>query len=81
MLKERIAELVSQASGGELDAAEVLAADGPLPALGVTSLVYIRLLDAIELEYGVDLEAEAGWLETLDGLAASIETARAGAGR
>ncbi|GAA4081619.1 phosphopantetheine-binding protein [Nonomuraea sp. NPDC050663] len=75
MLRERIAELVSQASGGELEAAEVLAADCPLPALGVTSLVYIRLLDAIELEYGVDLDAEAGWLDTLDGLVASLEAA------
>ncbi|RVX39030.1 phosphopantetheine binding protein [Nonomuraea polychroma] len=66
MLKERVAALVAQASDGELTTAEVLAADCALTALGLTSLGHIRLIDAIEDEFGVDIEL--GGLDTLDGL-------------
>ncbi|MGI5281981.1 phosphopantetheine-binding protein [Nonomuraea polychroma] len=66
MLKERVAALVAQASDGELTTAEVLAADCSLTALGLTSLGYIRLIDAIEDDFGVDIEL--GSLDTLDGL-------------
>ncbi|MEW1844300.1 phosphopantetheine-binding protein [Nonomuraea angiospora] len=67
MLRERVAALVAQASDGELTAAEVLAADCSLTALGLTSLGYIRLIDAIEEAFGFDLEFDAS-LDTLDGL-------------
>ncbi|MFF4776938.1 acyl carrier protein [Microtetraspora fusca] len=69
MLRERLAELVSRASGGELAAADVLASDRSLPALGVTSLVYLRLIDAIEVEFGCDVDLDGPFLDTLDGLA------------
>ncbi|MFI7703966.1 phosphopantetheine-binding protein [Nonomuraea sp. NPDC049480] len=67
MLRERVAALVAQASDGELTTAEVLAAGCSLTALGLTSLGYIRLIDAIEDEFGFDVEID-GSLDTLDGL-------------
>jgi acyl carrier protein len=67
MLRERVAALVSQASDGELTTAEILAADCSLTALGLTSLGYIRLIDAIENAFGFDIELD-GSLDTLDGL-------------
>ncbi len=79
MLRERVAELVSTASGGDLAVAEILAADCSLPALGVTSLTYIRLIDAIEDEFGVDLDlvSDPSAIDTLDGLVAYVEKNRA----
>ncbi|WP_327583583.1 phosphopantetheine-binding protein [Nonomuraea sp. NBC_00507] len=67
MLRERVAALVAQASDGELTTAEILAADCSLTALGLTSLGYIRLIDAIEDAFGFDVELN-GSLDTLDGL-------------
>ncbi|MBO3751363.1 acyl carrier protein [Streptosporangiaceae bacterium NEAU-GS5] len=74
MLRERVAELVSVASGGDLAVPDILAADCTLPALGVTSLTYIRLIDAIEDEFGVDLDlvTDPGAIDTLDGLVTYI---------
>ncbi|WP_066937567.1 acyl carrier protein [Microtetraspora fusca] len=78
MLRERLAELVSRASGGELAAADVLASDRSLPALGVTSLVYLRLIDAIEVEFGCDVDLDGPFLDTLDGLADHLANRLAG---
>ena len=55
-----MAAMVAQASGGELTAAGVA-------ALGLTSLGHIRLIDAIEDEFGVDIEFD-GHLDSLDDL-------------
>ncbi|NUR82622.1 MAG: acyl carrier protein [Nonomuraea sp.] len=77
MLRERLAALVAEASDGRLTAAEVLAADCSLTALGLTSLGYIRLIDAIEDAFGCDLELD-GHLDTLDGL---VEHLSGAAGR
>jgi acyl carrier protein len=77
MLRERVAALVAEASDGELTAAQVLAADCSLTALGLTSLGYIRLIDAIEEDFGLDLEIDVG-LDTLDGL---VEHLSRGTGR
>ncbi|WP_067171722.1 phosphopantetheine-binding protein [Microtetraspora niveoalba] len=72
MLRERLAELVSRASDGELAAADLLASDRSLPALGVTSLVYLRLIDAIEVEFGCDVDLDGPFLDTLDSLAGHL---------
>ncbi|MEU8194077.1 phosphopantetheine-binding protein [Microbispora amethystogenes] len=72
MLRERLAELVSKASGGDLAAADVLAADCSLPALGLNSLAYLRLIDMVETEFGCDVDLDGGYLDTLDGLAGHI---------
>lgn len=71
MLRERVATLVAQASEGALTTDEVLGADCSLPVLGLTSLGYIRLIDAIEDEFAIDIESD-GDLDTLDGLVAYL---------
>ncbi|MEV2237223.1 acyl carrier protein [Micromonospora sp. NPDC049891] len=53
--RTHLAELVSAATGGDVTAADVLAGDSMI-ALGVDSLALLRLVDAIELEYGVEVE-------------------------
>ncbi|MGK5671259.1 phosphopantetheine-binding protein [Micromonospora sp. URMC 106] len=78
-LRERIAELVSEATAGEVAAADVLAG-GSMVALGVDSLGLLRLVDAIELEYGVEVELNGPGrpLDTLDDLVALVGAAGAG---
>jgi hypothetical protein len=51
--------MVTDASDGEVTAEQVLAADCTLPALGVTSLAQIRLIDAIERYFGIDIEPDS----------------------
>ena len=71
MIKERLAELVAEASDGAVTAQEALAANVPLSALGVTSLAQLRLIDAIESEFGVEIgltEDGLGLLDDLDAL-------------
>ncbi|GIH93329.1 phosphopantetheine-binding protein [Planobispora siamensis] len=59
-LADRIAELVCAASDGRLPAEEVLRSQGSLSALGLTSLGLLRLIDAIEDEFGVVLDLGSG---------------------
>ncbi|WP_204055410.1 acyl carrier protein [Microbispora corallina] len=77
-MKERLAELVSESCDGQVSAAEVMAATVPLSYLGVTSLAQMRLIDALEREYGVeiDLGGDVSFLDSLDGLAAWVSAAR-----
>ncbi|MEU4565180.1 acyl carrier protein [Micromonospora sp. NPDC023956] len=76
-LRQRVAELVSAATGGEVSVAD-LTAGGSMIALGLDSLGLLRLVDAIELEYGVevDLQAPGRGLDTLDDLVALVAGAR-----
>ncbi|MGC4807913.1 acyl carrier protein [Micromonospora sp. DT233] len=76
-LRVRVAELVSEATGGDVPAAAVLDG-GSLVALGVDSLGLLRLVDALELEYDVevDLGGPGGRLDTLDDLVATLAAAR-----
>ncbi|BCJ62211.1 acyl carrier protein [Micromonospora endophytica] len=75
--RERIAELVAEATAGEVSAADVLAG-GSLVALGVDSLGLLRLVDAIELEYGVEVELNVAGrpVDTLDDLVALLAVAQ-----
>ena len=70
-LRTALARLVAEASDGQVTAAEALGGAATLPALGVNSLAYLRLIDAVETEYGVslDLDGDLSYLDTLDGLA------------
>lgn len=75
MIKERLAELVGEASDGAVSAQEALTATVPLTALGLTSIGVLRLVDAIETEFGVavDLTPEGvALLDRLDDLAAHL---------
>lgn len=51
----RLAELVSQATSGAVPVADVLSG-GSLRALGLDSLSALRLIDAIDLEFGVEVD-------------------------
>jgi acyl carrier protein len=70
-MKAALARLVAEASDGQVTADEALAGEATLPVLGVNSLAYLRLIDAVETEYGVslDLDGDLSYLDTLDGLA------------
>ncbi|MEO3853266.1 acyl carrier protein [Acrocarpospora sp. B8E8] len=75
-MKERLAQLVSESCDGQLTPAEVLAASVPLSYLGVTSLAQMRLIDAVEREYDVeiDLGADVSFLDSVGGLADWLAT-------
>ncbi|WP_155352262.1 acyl carrier protein [Acrocarpospora macrocephala] len=55
-LENRLAVMVAAATDDQISADDVLAARHSLAALGVTSLSLIRLVDAIEDEFGVDVD-------------------------
>ncbi|XVQ87757.1 acyl carrier protein [Microbispora siamensis] len=68
MIKKRLAELVAESSDGAVTADEVLAATVPLSALGVTSITMLRLIDAIESEFGVEFDLSEDGMDLLDDL-------------
>ncbi|MFF0568384.1 phosphopantetheine-binding protein [Streptomyces sp. NPDC004041] len=69
-LRSRVAALVSHATDGEVTEGELLGAGASLTALGVTSLALLRLIDAVEEEFGIvlDLDGPFRFLDDLDGL-------------
>ncbi|GAA3124869.1 hypothetical protein GCM10010466_14650 [Planomonospora alba] len=75
----RLAELVAAASDGAITAEEALSAQVPLAALGFTSLAQMRLIDAVEAEFGVEFDlsaAGAAALNDLDALERHLAGAR-----
>ncbi|MFB8105006.1 MULTISPECIES: phosphopantetheine-binding protein [Streptomyces] len=70
VLRARVAELVSGATDGEVTETEILEDGGSLTALGVSSLAFLRLIDAVEEEFGIilDLDGPFRFLDDLDGL-------------
>ena len=72
-VREQLATLVEAASDGAITAADALVTGRSLGALGLTSLGYLRLADAVELEFGVELDLGAAVADdTLDGIAAQV---------
>ncbi len=71
-LRQHLAQLVSQATSGAIGVDEALAG-GSLRALGLDSLSALRLIDAIDIEYGVEIDI-GGALgpDTLDDVVAGI---------
>ncbi len=65
-----LADLIELASEGHIGAADALAGTAPLGALGLTSLGFIRLVDVIDIEYGVELDIfeDPSRLDTFEGL-------------
>lgn len=55
-LRQRLAELVASCTDGAVSAADALRAEAPLRLLGVDSLGFLRLFDAIEADFGVELD-------------------------
>ena len=58
-LTEVLADMVADASDGEVTPGEVLTTRCPLPVLGVGPLAQVRLIDAIEEAFGVDVEPDS----------------------
>ncbi|GAA2288401.1 hypothetical protein GCM10010149_38800 [Nonomuraea roseoviolacea subsp. roseoviolacea] len=69
-LRERLAGLVAEATDGEVEAADVLAGPARLADLGVTSLGFLRLIDAVETEFGAEVDPTE--FETLDDLVREV---------
>jgi acyl carrier protein len=69
-LRQRLAELVAVACDSEVGVEEILGADS-LVLLGITSLTSLRIIDAVEAEFGVvlDLEQDPTFLDSVGGLA------------
>lgn len=73
VVREQIATLVEAASDGAITATDALVTGRSLGALGLTSLGYLRLADAVELEFGVELDLGAAVaVDTLDGIVAQV---------
>lgn len=76
-VREQIAALIEAATDGAVTATDAMATDRSLGALGLTSLGYLRLADAVELEFGVELDLGAAVADdTLDGVVAQVVTAQ-----
>ncbi|ACZ85182.1 acyl carrier protein [Streptosporangium roseum] len=80
VVRERLAAMVATASDGAVTAKEALAATVPLSALGVTSLAQMRLIDAVETEFGVEIDLSGEGFDLLDDLDA-LERYIAASGR
>lgn len=74
LLRQQLAEMIAAASDGNVSVVDVLAARHPLSALGLTSLARIRLIDAIEDSFGVDLDLDEdlSYFEHVDVLTARL---------
>lgn len=57
-LHRDLAVLVAEASDGQIDAAEALAEPESLGMLGLTSMGYVRLIQAVERRYGIAVEPD-----------------------
>ncbi|MEZ0066056.1 acyl carrier protein [Streptacidiphilus sp. MAP12-20] len=61
-IRERISLLVEECSDGSLRAAEVRDTSALLSELGLSSLARMRLIDAVEAEFEVEIDLdERGW--------------------
>lgn len=58
LLRQQLAEMIATASDGDVSVVDVLADRHTLSVLGLTSLARIRLIDAIEDSFGVDLDLD-----------------------
>ncbi|MEV6861518.1 hypothetical protein AB0M44_11010 [Streptosporangium subroseum] len=69
-MREWLAGALATACDGEISAEEILSADCPFVALGVTSIAMVRLVDAIEIELDVFIEfgGDTWFLKDLDSL-------------
>jgi acyl carrier protein len=78
VIKQRLAQLVAEASDGTITESQALTTRLPLTDLGLTSLSRMRLIDAVEDEYGIEIELDdTGWdlVDNLDALTSHL-TAR-----
>lgn len=58
-LTEVLADMVADASGGEVTPGQVLTTRCPLPVLGISSQIQVRLIDAIAKAFGIGIEPDS----------------------
>jgi acyl carrier protein len=75
-IHHELATLVAEASDGQISVAEALAESESLGLLGLTSMGYVRLIQAVERRYGVAVEVDddLSTLDTVPALAAYLRT-------
>lgn len=61
-LPQQVAALVHTASDNEISAAQALVDGASLISLGLGSLGFLRLVDAVEQTYGVELDLAEGFV-------------------
>jgi acyl carrier protein len=71
-IRSMLANMIADASDGEVSAEQALAGDHSLAALGLTSLALIRLIDAIEDTFEVDLGTDMPSFDRFDTLASHL---------
>jgi acyl carrier protein len=72
-LYHRLADLIVEVSDGAVTPADVLAPGACLTDLGVGSLALLRLIDAVEDEYGLSIDLSGDEpVDSLDELAALL---------
>jgi acyl carrier protein len=73
-LRHRLAELVAAVSDGEIRPGDALDSAASLAELGLGSLGHLRLVDAVETEFGVTLDTAGDLhaLTSIDALAAYL---------
>ena len=78
-LRGTLAGMIAAASDGEISAEQALAGRYSLAALGLTSLALVRLIDAIEDAFGVDLDlgADLSAFDNVEAIASQVATALA----
>ncbi|MBF6387604.1 acyl carrier protein [Nocardia farcinica] len=69
-----VAELVATATDGTVDADSAQRSEQSFADAGMTSLAFLRLVDALEIRYGVeiDLEHDLDQLRTVAGIVAYL---------
>lgn len=75
-IREGVIRLIISSHEGDISVSDIEAHGGVLEAVNYTSLSYIRLLDAIENEFGAYLDADEGAeaLGTVEGIVAAVLT-------
>jgi len=78
-LTQVIARMVTRASSGSISEEQAAAPNTNLTEQGLSSLDYLKLIDAIEIELGVyiDLEGDIGFLTSVEGIAEYVRLQRA----
>ncbi|HST48467.1 phosphopantetheine-binding protein [Jatrophihabitans sp.] len=78
-LTQTIARLVAHASAGSISEEQAARPGTNLSELGLSSLDYLKLIDAVELELGVfiDLEGDLAFMTSVQGIADYVSAQRA----
>jgi acyl carrier protein len=78
-LRQQVAEVIAAASDGQVPLDAALAGEAPLTSMGLSSLGFVRLVDALDERYGVPgLDAALWEADAVDRVVERILAAHAG---